>query len=193
MIRAKSAVGCLEGWRSPARTLPPEWHPRSHPPGVVWAQPPTGAKLVGSTGQSRSTSGYLAVKVFTLKSPVEVCAVYIFPWILYRLSVLRLSKVHRLALIQSLSKLLWSDRNPMVCRQVCSQRPWNGEHGMPEMESLLLAERLAYLGRSLSGDTVWGQKVRDIFPRLESDPEAEGLRKPKGAAPFTCECQKALH
>ena len=55
-----------------------------------------------------------------------------------------------------------------------------------------LAESLAYLGRSLSRDTVWGRKVRNVFPRLESDPEAKGRRKPKGDSPFSYECLKAL-
>ena len=41
-------------------------------------------------------------------------------------------------------------------------------------------------------DTVWGQKVRNAFPRLESDPEAEDRRKLKGATQFTRECRKAL-
>ena len=40
-----------------------------------------------------------------LKGRVVVCAMYIFPLILYRLSVLPLPKDHRVALQQSLSKL----------------------------------------------------------------------------------------
>ena len=80
----------------------------------------------------------------------------------------------------------------MVRRQVCCQRPRNGGLRMLDLESHWLAERLAYLGRSLLRDTAWGQKVRDLFPRLESDPEAEVCRKPEGAAPFICECRKAL-
>ena len=50
----------------------------------------------------------------SVKGRAEVCAVYIFPLILFWLSVLPLSKVHRRALIQSLSKLLWSDQKPIV-------------------------------------------------------------------------------
>ena len=42
----------------------------------------------------------------TLKGRAEVCAGYIFPLILYHLSVLPLPKVHRVALEQSLFKLL---------------------------------------------------------------------------------------
>ena len=62
---------------------------------------------------------------------------------------------------------------------------------MHDLENQWLAERLTYLGRSLSRDTVWGQKVRDVFPRLESSPKAEDRRKPKGTAPFIRECRKA--
>ena len=51
---------------------------------------------------------------------------------------------------------------------------------MPDLESHWLAERLAYLGRSLTGDAVWRRKANRTFPRLKSDPKAEGRRKPLG-------------
>ena len=73
------------------------------------------------------------------------------PLILYRLAVLSLPKVHRLALQRSLSRLLWGGARPMVRRQVCIQRTRNGGLGMPDLESHWLAERLAYLGRALTG------------------------------------------
>ena len=91
----------------------------------------------------------------SLKGRVEVCAVYIFPLILYRLSVLPLSKDHRVALERSLFKLLWKGRSPLVRRQVCNQRPRDGGLGVPDLESHWIAERLAYLGRSLTTDAVW--------------------------------------
>ena len=56
---------------------------------------------------------------------------YIFPLILYRLSVFPLPKDHWVALEQSLFKLLWKDRSPLVRRQVCCQRPCDGGQGMP--------------------------------------------------------------
>ena len=93
-----------------------------------------------------------------------MCAVYIFPLILYRLSVLPLPKDHWVALIQSLFKLLWKDRSLLVHRQVCYQHPHDGGPGMPDLESHLLAERLAYLGRSLTMDAVWSLKVGVAFP-----------------------------
>ena len=79
---------------------------------------------------------------------------YIFFLILYRLPVLPLPKNHRLALQQSLSKLLWGGGRPMVRRQVCCQHPRNGGLGMPDLENHWFAERLAFLGWSLSNDTV---------------------------------------
>ena len=128
----------------------------------------------------------------TLKGRVEVCAGYIFPLILYRLSVLPLPKVHRVALEQSLFKFLWKGRSPMVHRQVCYQRPRDGGLGMPDLESHRLAERLAHLGRSLTTDAVWSLKVRVAFPRLRLNPEAEGRRRPRDEPPFVIECRRAL-
>ena len=106
----------------------------------------------------------------SLKGRVEACAAYVFPLILYRLAVLPLPKAHRLALQRSLSRLLWGGARPMVRRQVCIQRTRNGGLGMPDLESHWLAERLAYLGRVLTGDSVWRRKASRTFPRLNSDP-----------------------
>ena len=80
----------------------------------------------------------------------------------------------------------------MVSTQVCIQRTRNGGLGMLDLESHWLAERLAYLGRSLTGDAVWRRKASRTFPRLKSDPKAEGRRKPMGEALFVRECRKAL-
>ena len=63
---------------------------------------------------------------------------------------------------------------------------------MPDLESHWLAERLAYLGRSLTRDAVWRQKASWTFPRLKSDPKAEGRHKPTGEALFVRECRTAL-
>ena len=123
---------------------------------------------------------------------VESCTTYVFPLILYRLAVLPLPKARRLALQQSLSRLLWGGARPMVRRQVCIQRTRNGGLGMPDLESHWLAERLAYLGRSLTGDTVWRRKASRTSPRLQSDPNSDGRRKPLGEALFVREIRKAL-
>ena len=65
----------------------------------------------------------------SLKGRAEVCAVHIFPLILYRLSVLPLPKDHRAALIQSLFKLIGKGGSPLVRRQVYYQRPRDGVWG----------------------------------------------------------------
>ena len=128
----------------------------------------------------------------SLKGRAEACAVYVFPLILYRLAVLPLPKARRLALQQSLSRLLWGGARPMVRRQVCIQRTRNGGLGMPDLESHWLAERLAYLGRVLTGTAVWRLKASRTFPRLKSDPKAEGRRRPLGETLFVRECRTAL-
>ena len=39
---------------------------------------------------------------------------------------------------------------------------------------------------------MWRRKARRTFPRLKSDPKAEGRRKPMGEALLVRECGKAL-
>ena len=80
----------------------------------------------------------------------------------------------------------------MVRRQVCIQRTRNGGLGMPDLESYWLAERLAYLGRSLTEESVWRRKVSRTFPRLKSDSKAKVRCKPLGETPFVRECWTAL-
>ena len=75
----------------------------------------------------------------------------------------------------------------MVCRQVCCQCPHNGDLGMLDLENHWFAERLAYLDRSLSKDTVWRQKASNTFPCLKSDPKAEGQCRWMGEVPFVPE------
>ena len=121
-----------------------------------------------------------------------MCAVYIFHLIFYRLSVLPLPKDHRAALIQSLFKLLWKDRSPLVRRQVCYQRPRDGGLRIPDLNSHRLVERLAYLGRLLTTDAVWSLRVRVAFSVLRLCPKAEGRRRPRDEPPFVIECRRAL-
>ena len=128
----------------------------------------------------------------SLKGRAEACAVYVFPLILNRLAVLPLPEARRLALQRSLSRLLWGAARPMVRRQVCIQRTRNGGLGMPDLESHWLAERLAYLGRVLTGTAVWRLKASRTFPRLKSDPKAEGRLKPLGETLFVREGRTAL-
>ena len=113
-----------------------------------------------------------------------------FPLIIYRLAVLPLPKARRLALKQSLSRFLWGGGRQMVRRQVCTQRTRNGGLGMPDLESHWLAERLAYLSPSLTGDAVWRRKASRTFPRFQSNPKAEGRRKPLGEALFVTSAER---
>ena len=63
---------------------------------------------------------------------------------------------------------------------------------MPDLLSHQLAERLAYLGRSLTTDAVWNLKVRVTFPNLRLCPKAEGRRRLRDEPPFVIECHGAL-
>ena len=121
-----------------------------------------------------------------------MCAVYIFPLVLYRLSVLPLPKSPRSALKRSHSKMLWGGRRLMVRWRICCQRLRNGSLGMPNLENHWFSERMAYLDRSLSKDTVGGRKVKDFFPCLKSDSIVEGRRRLRGEAQFVRECREAL-
>ena len=91
-------------------------------------------------------------RCLSLKGWAEACTAYIFPSILYRLSVLTSPKGPQLALQQTLSTGLWGGRKSMVRWRVFYQRPCDGGFGTPDLESHWLAERLAFLGRYLTRD-----------------------------------------
>ena len=151
-------VGYLEEWRSPARTLPLVWQSRLHPQGVVPARPLTGVKLVRGTDESRSAGGYLASKVFVFEGPSGgVHCVYL------PLDPSRFPVFHWLVPTQSLSKLLWSGRKPMVHRLVHYQRPQNGGLGcLIRRVSGLLKDWLTW------ADRCWGTRWETHF--LDWDP-----------------------
>ena len=185
----------LGAWRG-SNTLPGPFHWSDGPIRIlgVWFGPDLQLKRNWSEVHAKVSApmGIWLSRRLSLKGRAEACAAYVFPLILYRLAVLPLPKAHWLALQRSLSRLLWGGARPMVRRQVCIQRTRNGGLGMPDLESHLLAERLAYLGRVLTGDSVWRRKASRTFPRLNSDPKAEGRRRPLGEALFVRECRKAL-
>ena len=186
----------LSAWRG-SNTLPGPFRSSDGPVSIlgVWFGPDFQLERNWSEVQAKVNAqvGIWLSRRLSLKGRAEVCATYVFPLILYRLAVLPLPKARRLALQQSLSRLLWGGARPMVRRQVCIQCTRNGGLGMTDLESHWLAERLAYLGRSLTGDSVWRQKASRTFPRLQSDPKAEGRRRSLGEALFVRECRKALH
>ena len=185
----------LGAWRG-SNTLPGPFRWSDGPIRIlgVWFGPDLQLERNWSEVQTKVNAqvGIWLSRRLSLKGRAEACATYVFPLILYRLAVLPLPKARRLALQQSLSRLLWGGARPMVRRQVCIHRTRNGGLGMPDLESHWLAERLAYLGWSLTGDSVWRRKASRTFPRLKSDPKAEGRRRPTGEALFFSECQKAL-
>ena len=185
----------LGAWRG-SNTLPGPLHWSDGPVHFlrVWFGPDLQLERNWSEIQAKvnAQAGIWLSRSLSLKGRAEACAVYVFPLILYRLAVLPLPKVHRLALQRSLSRLLWGCARPMFRRQVCIQRTLNEGLGMPDLESHWFAERLAYLGRALTGDAVWRLKVSRTFPRLKSDPKAEGQCRLLGEALFVRECRTAL-
>ena len=186
----------LGAWRG-SSTLPGPFHWSDGPIRIlgVWFGPDLQLEWNWSEVQAKVNAqvGIWLSRRLSLKGRAESCAVYIFPLTLYQLAVLPLPKARRLALQRSLSRLLWGGARPMVRRQVCIQRTCNGGLGMPDLESHWLAERLAYLGRVLTGTAVWRLKASRTFPRLQSDPKAEGRHKPLRETLFVRECWTALH
>ena len=164
----------LGAWRG-SDTLPGPFRWRDGPIRIlgVWFGPDLQLERNQSEVQAKVNVqvGTWLSKRLSLKGRVEACAVYVFPLILYRLAVLPLPKARRLSLQQSLFTLLWGGVRPMVRIQFCIQRTCNGGLGMLDLESHWLAERLAYLGRSLTRDAVWRRKTSRTFPRLKSDPK----------------------
>ena len=187
----KSQDFWLGAWKG-SNTLPGPFRWSDGPIRIlgVWFGPDL--QLERNWSEVHAKVGIWLSRRLSLKGRAEACAAYVFPLILYQLAVLPLPKAHRLALQRSLSRLLWGGARPMVRRQVCIQRTRNGGLGMPDLEGHWLAERLAYLGRVLTGDSVWRRKASTTFPRLNSDPKAEGRRRPLGEALFVRECRKAL-
>ncbi len=90
-------------------------------------------------------------RMLSVKGRAEVCATYIFPLVLYRLSVLPLCKCHRKALERSLASTLWRGRGNRVDRRVCAQRLYHGGLGLPPLVSPCRASWLAFLSPPLPG------------------------------------------
>ena len=68
----------------------------------------------------------------------------------------------------------------MVRRQVCCHRLSNGGLGMPDLKNHWFAERLAYLGRSLSKDTLLRRKASETFLRHQVRPQSRRLTQAEG-------------
>ena len=128
----------------------------------------------------------------SLKGRAEACTTYVFPLILYRLSVLPLSENRLKALERLLFTLLWKGGKPWVRRQVCYQKPSRGGLGMPHLACHRQAERLSFLNKSVTGEHLWAPKVKEFFPNLECNPKVDASRRPKGDPMFFKECRQAL-
>ena len=128
----------LGAWRD-SNTLPGPFRWSDGPIRIlrVWFGPDLQLERNWSEVQAKVNAqvGIWLSRRLSLKGRAEVCVEYIFPLILYRLAVLPLPKVRRLALKQSLSRLLWGGARPMVRRQVCIQRTRNGGLGMPDQRA----------------------------------------------------------
>ena len=119
----------LGAWRgSDTLTGPFRWSYRPVRILKVWFKPDLQLERNWSEVQAKVNAQVriCLLRRLSLKGRAEACAMYVFPLILYRLAVLPLPKAHRLALQQSLSRLLWRGARPIVRRQVCIQRTRNG-------------------------------------------------------------------
>ena len=130
----------------------------------------------------------------SVKGRAQACSMYVFPIILYYLSILPLPGRILSGLTRSLFRVLWRWGHPHVRRETCIQRLVHGGLGMPCLKAHRDAERLSFLSRTLTedADTPWGRKVRANFPELDTQPGAEGLRMPRGECTFLRECRSAI-
>lgn len=124
------------------------------------------------------------------------CATYVFPLILYRLSVLSLCKNRKKALEGLLFFLLCGDCKHQVCRKIVAYRPciggWCWEfHTMNHRH----ASRLAFLCRALTEDSILEAGVRNAFLILTITlpvSRADRRRKPRNQSRFLRECRLDL-
>ena len=162
----------LGAWRG-SNTLPGPFRWSDGPVRIlgVWFGPGLQLERNWSEVQAKVNAqvGIWLSRRLSLKGRAEACAVYVFPLILYRLAVLPLPKVNRLALQRSLSRLLWGGARPMVHRQVCIQRTRNRGLGMPDLESHWLAERLGSSDLSRPRKELY----RELVVGSASDPLSE--------------------
>ena len=111
---------------------------------------------------------------------------YVFPWILYRLAVDAMG----------LRNVGWRFNNPTPDCSGEAEGRWSVDGSASNVRAtgvwVCLIWRAAGLLKDLTGDAVWRRKASRTFPRLKSDPKAEGRRKPLGEALFVREYRTAL-
>ena len=141
-----------------------------------------------------ASRGWLKRKL-SLRGRAEACIKHVFPLILYKLSVIPCEKRVITAIEQLLTLILWKHiRRVRADRTTCHQRVVHGGLGMPCIQSHLDACRLAFLAKASNEDseTLWGHKVRALFPRLDYLPGVESRRRPRSESKFHRECRLAL-
>ena len=193
--RSKSKGLRLGAWRRLNPPGPFEWTNGPIKILGIWFGPDLQLELNWSEVQVKvegSVQTWLRRRL-SLKGRAEACATYVFPMILYRLSVLPLPTGWFNALERLLFTLLWKkSTKAKVRRKVCFQRIREGGLGMPDLRSHLRAERLKFLIQTMEFEPAWAPKVLSFFPGLERDIPAECRRRPKREPPFLRECRNAL-
>ena len=151
---------------------------------MVRCQFPTRGKLVGGTGKVEAQVGTWFPRLLSLKSRVELYTVYIF-------SVVYASSAREL-LVGARTIPLLASMKGWQSRQVYCQHPCNRYLRMLYLARHWFVDKLAFLSGSLTGDTVWGRKVRATLPNLKSRSEVESRCKPKREAPYFRKYKNAL-
>ena len=193
--RSKSKGLRLGAWRRLNPPGPFEWTNGPIKILGIWFGPDLQLELNWSEVQAKvegSVQTWLRRRL-SLKGRAEACATYVFPMILYRLSVIPLPRDRLKALERLLFTLLWKKATKAkVLRKVCYQRIREGGLGMPDILSHLRAERLSFLIKTMEEEPAWAHKVLSFFPRLSASLTAECRRRPRGQPDFIRECRDAL-
>ena len=191
----KSAGLRLGAWRRLNLPGPFEWTDGPIKILGIWFGPDLQLELNWSEVQTKveaSVQTWLRRRL-SLKGRAEACATYVFPMILYRLSILPLPAGRFIALERLLFTLLWKGwTKAKVNRKVCFQRIQDGGLGMPDLRSHKRAERLSFLARTIEYEPAWAHKVFSCFPLLGASLTAECRRRPRGESLFIHECRDAL-
>jgi len=145
-----------------------------------------------------ATAGLWSRRRLSLKGRAEVCISYIYPLILYRLSVLPIPSTLLIQLERALFQFIWGKRAPMVRRDICCLHPSEGGLGVPSVETRRHTLRLRFLGRAISehdeSGEFWKEDAKKAFPALRSvhSENGEAYRLPRKECSFYRECRYAL-
>lgn len=93
----------------------------------------------------------------------EACDTYVFPLMIYQLSVLFLCNGCRKVFEHLLFSFSWGARKRQVCKDVCAQHPYHERLGIPHLVSHRLSSMLTSLCCALSEDSNLEGSFRDAF------------------------------